>query len=278
MVNIMFSGNSAIFKGMLLGVLSILKHYKGPLTIYITTLDYTELKPMFTCVTQEQANLLDKIVKESNPLSNVILMDVTTLFKQLLNGKNQKNDYSPYTLIRLLTDKLDLSDKILYLDSDIMACGDISLLYNIDIENYEFASALDYMGKFWIAKDYFNAGVTLFNRKLAIQNNLFEKCRDLVNTKWFKMPDQTALYRSKTSMLILDDKFNEQRLPKEDTIIKHFNKGIKWFPFFHIYNVKQWQFDKVHKKLKINCFDDIFELYNTLLVDYEDIILNKQTN
>lgn len=272
MVNIMFSGNKAIFKGILLATLSILKHYKGDLTIYLTTLNYQEIKENFVCITPKQAEFLDEIVKKVNPNSKVVLMDVTSLFKQLLSGKNQNNDYTPYTLIRLLTDKLELPDKILYLDSDIMACNDISLLYNIDIENYEFAAALDYMGKFWIAKDYFNAGVTLFNRKLAIENHLFEKCRQLVNTKWFKMPDQSALYKSKTKMLILDRKFNEQRTPVADTVVKHFNKGIKWIPFFHIYNIKQWQIDKVHKKLKIFCFDDIYEEYNKIIEQNSSII------
>ncbi len=274
MVNIMFSGNKRIFKGIVLATLSILKYYKNPLTIYLTTLDYTEINPNFCRITQEQADFLDNLVKQTNAQSQVKLIDTTIMFKQLLYGKNHNNDYSPYTLIRLLIDKIDLPDKILYLDSDIMTCDDISLLYDIDISEYEFAAALDYMGKFWIAKDYFNAGVTLFNRELAIKNDLFEKCRYLVNTKWFKMPDQSALYRSKTSMLILDGRFNEQRFPKQNTVVKHFNKGIKWLPFFHIYNVKQWQFDKVHKKLKIFCFDDIFEQYTELLKDHKQLIEN----
>lgn len=268
----MFAGNKAIFKGIVLSTLSIIKHCKQPITIYLTTLDYSELNPKFVCITEEQRVFLNDLIKQVNQDSEVKLLDVTEQFKKLLTGKNHNNDYSPYTLIRLLIDKLDMPDKILYLDSDTMACGDVSLLYNIDMEKYEFAAALDYMGKFWIAKDYFNAGVTLFNRKLAIQNNLFEKCRHLVNTKWFKMPDQSALYRCKSSMLFLDSKFNEQRMPKDDTIIKHFNKGIKWFPFFHIYNVKQWQFDKVHKKLKIFCFDDIFDQYTKLLQQHKNII------
>ena len=73
-------------------------------------------------------------------------------------------------------------------------------------------------------------------------------------------------------MLILDRKFNEQRTPVADTVVKHFNKGIKWIPFFHIYNIKQWQIDKVHKKLKIFCFDDIYEEYNKIIEQNPSII------
>ena len=56
-------------------------------------------------------------------------------------------------------------------------------------------------------------------------------------------------------------RFNEQRKIKENTIIKHFCKGIVFFlPFgFHIYNIKQWNREKVHKSLKIFMFDDIYE-------------------
>lgn len=48
----------------------------------------------------------------------------------------------------------------------------------------------------------------------------------------YKMPDQTALFLLGKKVLILPRKFNEQRKVKEDTVIKHFNKGVKYFPLF----------------------------------------------
>ena len=68
MVNIMFSGNKRIFKGIVLATLSILKYYKNPLTIYLTTLDYTEINPNFCRITQEQADFLDNLVKQTNEI------------------------------------------------------------------------------------------------------------------------------------------------------------------------------------------------------------------
>lgn len=79
------------------------------------------------------------------------------------------------------------------------------------------------------------------------------------------MPDQSAIRKYVKDILILEDRFNEQRSIKPKTVVKHFNKGIKWFPFFHIYNYKQWQIDNVHKKLKIFMFDDIYDQYKNLL-------------
>lgn len=59
-------------------------------------------------------------------------------------------------------------------------------------------------------------------------------------------------------------RFNEQRGITGETVIKHFNKGIVWFPF-HIYNVKQWQRDAVHKRLKITAFDDDYAFYDEFM-------------
>lgn len=275
MINILYSGNNKVFKGILLGTLSIIKHCSEPITIYLATADFTELNKSFVPISTQQCAFLDEILKTANPQSTAKIIDTTKVFKQSINDKNLKNCYTPYAMNRLLIDLLDLPDKLLYIDSDVMACDDISKLFNIDITDFEFAAALDYMGKFWIARDYFNSGVMLINRQKALDTNLFAKCRQLVNTKWFKMPDQSALYRSKTAIKFLDGKFNEQRMPKDDTVVKHFNKGIRWTPFFHIYNIKQWQFDKVHKKLKIFCFDDIFDKYSAMLATHSDLILGE---
>lgn len=275
MIHIAYSGNSKVFKGLLLSAMSIVKHYKKPVTIHILTMDLSDQNPSYTPISEKQVALLQDILKQTNPENQVKLHDVTNFYKQELTGKNKKTEYTPYTLIRLLIDKIDdMPDKVAYLDTDTMVTNDISELYNIDIENYEFAAALDYMGKFWIAKDYFNAGVILINIKHSKETDLFAKCRDLVNKKWLKMPDQSALYRNKTNILYIDGKFNEQRNIKPNTVVKHFNKGIKYFPFFHIYNIKQWEIDKVHKKFKIHDFDDIYEQYAKLLETQSELILN----
>ena len=84
------------------------------------------------------------------------------------------------------------------------------------------------------------------------------------------MPDQSALHRLHECRLILPRRFNEQRKPREDTVVKHFCRGIRWFPFFYIYNYKQWERDKVHKKLKLFCFDDIYEEYDRLMARYPE--------
>ena len=92
-------------------------------------------------------------------------------------------------------------------------------------------------------------------------NKVLEEGKELNNFLW-------EIIKYVKDILILEDRFNEQRSIKPKTVVKHFNKGIKWFPFFHIYNYKQWQIDDVHKKLKIFMFDDIYDQYKKLIEEF----------
>ena len=70
-------------------------------------------------------------------------------------------------------------------------------------------------------------------------------------------------------MRLVYNKFNEQRTIKEDTVIKHFCKGIKFYLFIpRVYNYNQWQRDKVHKKLKIHDFDDIYGDFDAIMAKH----------
>ena len=174
-------------------------------------------------------------------------------------------------MLRLFLDELPgMPDKIIYLDIDTMCVSDIAQLYDIDISACEYAAALDYMGKFWINKHYCNSGVLLLNLQKIRETGLFRKCRELICVKKMAMPDQSALHRCATSRMELPMRFNEQRTIKPDTVVKHFNKGIKWYLFIpRVYNYKQWQRDKVQNRLKIHDFDDIYAEYDRLAEKYD---------
>ena len=120
------------------------------------------------------------------------------------------------------------------------------------------------MGRFWIKHDYINAGVLYINCKKCRENHVFDRAIELLDKKSYYFSDQTAIYKATTKRLYLPFKFNEQRSVKEDTVVKHFCKGIRYIPFFKIYNIKQWNVEKVHSFLKIHEFDEIFIEYNEL--------------
>ncbi len=271
MINVCYSGNKKIFEGLLLAVLSLARVTREELKVHVLTMDLHDENPNFLPFSDEQIALLDKIVKEKNPNSQVVKIDVTKEYiQELRDGKNHHNGYTPYATLRLLLDLVpNMPDKMIYMDIDTMCVSDIKQLDDVDIEGYDFGATKDYMGRFWIHRNYCNSGVMTMNLKQIKENGLFVKCRRKVNKTKMLMPDQTALNKYGIKKY-LPFKFNEQRKIKEDTVVKHFCKGIVFFlPFgFHIYNIKQWQRENVHKSLKIFRFDDLYERVDQLKIDY----------
>ena len=265
-ISICYSGNRRVFPGLLLSVLSLAQYTARPLHVYVLSMDVHEQDPSFVPFTQNQVDILTHVLQEKNPQSRAELIDVTELYRRtLLESKNSQNYYTPYTLLRLyLNDLSGLPDKLIYLDIDTMCASDIGQLYDIDIEGYEYAAALDCMGRFWIHPRYCNAGILLLNLTEIRRTRLFERAREYLLTHKLVMPDQTALHRLSKRRKYLPRRFNEQRNLHADTVIKHFCRGIKFFPFFHLYNYKQWEREKVHKKLKIFYFDDLYARYDAL--------------
>ena len=164
-----------------------------------------------------------------------------------------------------------IPDKILYLDVDTMCAKDIAPLFDTDIEGYEYAACVDPICKIWIDRHYCNAGVLLLNMPEIRQSKLFERARQLMCERRYAMPDQTALHKLGRRRIYLPRKYNEQsRRLREDTVIKHFCQGIKFYLILPLpLNIKQWQRERVHKKLKIFIFDDIYAEYDRLAQEFD---------
>ncbi len=274
MLNVCFAGNRGYFEGLLMCTMSIAKNTKEEIYLHVLTMNLECDNPNFKDFTQAQVDFLDEFLKSKNPNSKAVRWDVTQLYLQHLHhGKNNSTGYTPYSLLRLLMDFLpDMPDKMIYLDIDTMCCSNLKQLMDEDVENFDVAMVKDYMGRFWIRPSYCNAGVLLLNIKRMKENKIFEKCRNMVCNKKMFMPDQTALNKY-AKKKYLPFKFNEQRKIKPDTVIKHFCKGIVFFlPFgFHIYNIKQWQREKMHKSLKIHIFDDIYAEIDDIKAKRKDL-------
>ncbi|MBQ7308470.1 MAG: lipopolysaccharide biosynthesis protein [Clostridia bacterium] len=263
MINILFCGNVKVFDGILTSMLSITKRTKEPITIHIFTMDVSRIKDIYTPITKKQVSFLNEIIKKQNENSEVKLYDVTDIYeKEFSYCPNEMAYCSPYTLLRLLADKVEgMPDKLLYLDIDLMVNSDIKELYDIDITNYEYAASKDQYAKyllFWRVK-YLNAGVMLLNMKKIKETNMLEKARQLIKTKKMTFADQDAVYYSTTKMLRLPQRFNDQRRVRKNTVIRHFAKRHLWLPHFRIVNIKQWDISNIHKEYKCYNFDE--ELY-----------------
>ncbi|MCI5856149.1 MAG: hypothetical protein MR016_02115 [Agathobacter sp.] len=265
MKNILFCGNIKVFDGMLTCMLSIFMRTKSeePYHFYIFTMDVSHLREDYVPVSDEQIRFLQEIAESYNKENIVEKIDVTKIYEEEFASCPNEGAYcSPYTLLRLFADKIpDISDKLLYLDADILFNREPELLYDIDVNGYEYAAARDHYGKYLINPNYINAGVLLFNMAEIKKTGLFEKARTLIKTKKLMFADQDAVYHSTTKKKMLPQKYNDQKFLHRSTIIRHFSKRLFYLPYPHTDNIKQWDVSRIHRVFRYDQFDDILFEY-----------------
>ena len=264
MINILLCGNEKVFDGALTELISITNKTKEAINCYIFTMDLTRIKPEYTAITDEQIEFLKDVIKSKNIENKITKIDVTEIYETEFGKCANETAYcTPYTLLRLLADKIEnIPDKLLYLDIDMMAASDISELYNTDITDYEYAAVKEKYGSIFIRPDYINAGMLLLNMKKIKETGMLRKSRELIKTKKMLFADQDAIFRSTTQKKLLPRKYNEQsKFNREDTVICHFCKRLLWRPYPHTENYKQWNVEEVHKILKCHAFDEDLNEY-----------------
>jgi len=272
MISVMYAGNDKMFDGILISALSTIKHNKCPFNVYILTMEYEDFSPF----SESQRAFIEKIYQSANKKSKVFIIDVKEHFlKHLSNSANAKTDYTPYSFLRLFADRLDLPEKVLYLDTDTVVNGDLSELFNTDLKGFEYGAVLDYYGKYFMGYHYINSGVMLLNLPEIRKTGLFEKAVKLCAEKRLFLPDQTAIHRLTTNKLILPRKFNEQKdYNSDDTVIQHFTKTILWLPYFHTRNIKPWNTALV-KEFLTDKYNDILNEYELQKFKFEEKNMNK---
>ena len=273
-MNLLFSGNDNVFDGILTCLLSIFKRteVKAPFTVYILTMDVSRMKPEYIAIKDEKIAFLEDVSKKYNQDNKIVKVDVTELYeREFANSPNEQCYCSPYTLLRLFIDLIpEIPEKILYLDVDILFNRDIKLLYDTELDGYEYAASRDHYGKYLVHPNYINAGVLLFNMKEARQTGLFEKARKLIKTKKLPFADQSAIYRSTIKKKMLPQRFNDQKFLHKHTVVRHFSKRLFYLPYPHTDNIKQWNVTKVHTVFHYDQFDDVLYEYIYLRERYKN--------
>lgn len=269
-IHVCYCGNEKVFPLILLSAISIAKYTTAPVSLYLVTANLTRINEKFIAVDQSRAEIITEALQKGNSQSEAKIIDATDLYESVLGGsKNEKSKYTPYSYLRMLLTRLNLNDKIIYLDSDTMCCSDLAEFWKIDVTNYEFAAVRDHMGQHFFGRDYINSGVLYLNFDMIDKSGLFERGIAKIRRKRLYFPDQTVLNKYGKDILRLPRKFNEQRKAIEgETVVKHFCQGIKWVPF-HVYNIKQSERQKVRENLGIDFFEDIYEKYDELQAKYE---------
>lgn len=265
MIKIVYAANDKMFDCIYLSVLSILRRTKQNVSFYLLSADFVEIKPKYTIMSNKHVDILSKLVKSYGKNNSFKLVNCREEYDKCLKGnKNEKSHYSPYAGLRLLIDRYPyINGKVIYLDADTMAAGDVNEFMKIDLADNEFAVCHDCLGRYWQYKDCFNSGVMLFNLDLCRKNQLFEKARGFMYKKLMYFPDQSALNLAVTKFMFFpgnEYRFNQQKIKiMPDTVIKHFCARIKWWPLHN--NVKQWDVKNVHRYLHIHAFDEDFAIY-----------------
>ena len=265
-MNILYCGDNNITNGLIISILSLIKHTDEELNIYVLTMKYEKYKPL----SKDVIKVLDKKLKEKNKNSKINLIDITNKVIKCLPTANLSTRFTPYCMLRLYADKVDeLPSKILYLDNDVVALKDFTDFYNLDITNYDIAGVFDYYGshiyrKKIIIKDYLNSGVLLMNLDRIRENNLFEKCRIRCRDKEMLLPDQEAINTYCSKKLIVNRIYNEQHKTTNKTVFRHYTTTFKFFPKVRTQTIKPWMEDELHNILKDYRIDDILEEYKKI--------------
>ena len=265
MIKIVYACNDKMFDGLYLSMLSILRRTKETISFYILTADYSFLKPQYTDFTEEHRKILEKLAKDYNAQNEVVIVDcLKKSLPTLSKSPNFKTNFSPYTMSRLFLDLYPcFSGKVLYIDVDTMACGDVKEFFNFDLKDNEFAACHNYSGRFFLKKDSFNAGVILFNMPVCLKTKIFQKARKYLVEKKYVWPDQTSLYKATSKFMFFpgdEFRFNRQQIKiREGDILKHFSAHFIGWPLYN--NIKQWDIKNVHRHLRIYDFDKDFEIF-----------------
>ena len=268
-MNILYCGDQGIKDGVLVSILSLIKHNTEPLHIYIMTINYQSTKPF----SSKNAAFLNRLIKKSNKDNFVRLIDATDIFVKSLPKKNMDSYFTPCSMLRLYADQvpeLAKLDRLLYLDYDVVCRKNLSDFYHTDLANIEAAGVLDIYGKHFyhyhgFKQDYMNSGVMLFNMKECAKTDMFRHAIKLCQEHWMMLADQAALNKSIGHRKLMPRKYNEQaERPKADTVLHHFSNNFKFWPYFHVQKVKPFEVDKIHQILHITEYDDLLADYQKL--------------
>ncbi len=262
-VPILYAGNRAMFDGIVISLLSVTKYRRDPLDVYLLTMDLRDLDPRFAPIDETQRVYLETLCREANAQSRVTLLEAGQMYREtLLHSPNEATSYTPYCFLRLYADRFpQLPDKIIYLDTDTVLCGDIAELYLVELSDCEYAAVRDHYGCHFFGINYINSGVMLLQLNRIRQTLLFRRALDACAEKKIFLPDQTALNRLVRRRKILPRRFNEQKKDRSDTLIRHFSMNILWLPWFHTRNIKPWDVERVHNELHTHRYDAVLDEY-----------------
>lgn len=170
---VVYAGDNRVYDMMLAAAKSLLAHTRIDKIFFLINEDTfpSPLPPVFQCINVRQQRVFDT------------------------SGPNIMTWYSVMTTLRAGLTKIlpQEIDRVLWLDPDTVVVDDISDLWNVDIENKNFAAVEEVRNHNHSLKPYFNAGVMLINLNLLRKDGLDDKIINEINTKHYEHLEQDVL-------------------------------------------------------------------------------------
>ena len=259
-LNIVLATNEQYLKQAAALIMSIHKNSKKDSLIRIYIL-YSE-------ISQKNQDIIKDMTKNMENIIELKFIDIKQFVsnsffdKYMYKAKDFFNYTSPETYYRLFIPNLFPDyDKVLYLDSDIIVCEDLTELYNTDIDNL-YAGVVSVYKYFFknirnlndnkiiseeylvnklkiLNKSYFNAGILLLNLNKMREDNIQEKAfKFLFENYPLLYQDQdilNSLFNNKAKFL--DRRYNvyyRHFLHNKPTTILHFAGEQKPWNFYKL--------------------------------------------
>ena len=183
-IPVVLSSDNKVFFGLATVIVSMLENaYEDTFyDIYVLCTD---------TVTNENKNKLVELKNKYDKFS-LSFMDMKDTFKNIPVTHKYVNYVSAFKF--LIPSLFPQFDKILYLDTDVMVRGDLTELYNTNIEDNYVAGCLCLINHITcrdsISKEidiesmdyYINAGVLLMNLKSIRENKIDKQCIDMIGS------------------------------------------------------------------------------------------------
>jgi hypothetical protein len=85
-MNLVFAGNTKVFDGLLISLLSIIEVDKKPLTVYVLTMDLPELDKEYVSISQNDLDFVENELRKINPASRLVRVDARAVFERKLGA------------------------------------------------------------------------------------------------------------------------------------------------------------------------------------------------
>ena len=246
-LHLLYCGNDDAYEEILLSLLSVMRHTKRRLGVYLLTaiIDRYDGAPM----KQAKAEYLSALLRGRGDGSYLVFKDMTDVYEEAFGDMDSVAlQADPYFLIRLLADKANLPQRILYLDCDTVAAGDVGQIFDHDLCGLPFGAAGECFASGIPLPGVFNFGVLLFDMDAAVREGIFQRARDALKGRKHILSVGLSDAFLKTKRARLPRRFNEQKGLREDTVLRHFATTLSFFPYPHLKKHKSFERQKLSKK------------------------------